>query len=721
MYSRRVIDAVLLDRARRDHWEPVYHTVGEVEAQNAKFDLLLDRESNQSNTNIYFKESVRLTECDKAEIRAWVLNEQRLCFADADYFLTRYGYLEAHEEVLRWKPRIAQQIFHTIMANCEDANIAIQLFCLKARQVGLSTATALYFLHRLLFRNNSYAVMASVRHEQSDKLKAMLDACTRKLPFWLIPSVTTKKTKDKRWANGSILSIQSGSQKVGIAQGWSPTAVHISELADLKNPEKTIDEGLLPACHPYPSLFFVQEGTGADSDSWMAKKWDYYEANWGKGGRFKTIFIPPACAADLYPLPEWVAGNPIPQFWQPMIETEKMRQTATLYVRSTDYLTAALGAKWEMTREFMWFWECGYREAVSTHTEKTFIAQMASTPKEAMQGKFDRVFTDETIEVITKEREQEYQAYAITGKTILIGGDNRPYQPPLDSIDQSAPRIPISWTGNDDNNYYWELVPLKRFDDSIDQNCYDKLLVFQPPERGVTNKMGIGIDNAAGLGKPNEDRGYLAGVLNRSGVDRDTQICAFSSVSVNSAQMARIAACVAAWYIPFIDDPRGPKFTIEQVKGPGDDCQNQLKIMGFLWHHGMIFYDRAGLPDPTKATKEGWYTSRWSRSMMLDKYINAVNDGWLKLNCPVAIREAKALIRTGSGGDAIIDHPADGHSDASFANGMAYFTAHDLENTAARYQARYKSLEQEAVELDLRWASLGVPVDAENEWANWEQ
>lgn len=719
MYSQRVISEVIRDFTIKNGWEPEYHSVGLVEQWNKKLDDLLDMDRNAAYTNIFLKDGIRLTERDRKLIGRWVRNEQFLCFADADYFLTRYGYFEAHEEVLKFTPRIAQQILHSIMAECEDANIAIQLFILKARQVGISTGVALYFLHRLLFRTNSYAVMASVRHDQSDKLKAMLDACWRKLPFWLVPPKISKKMKDTRWANGSILSIQSGSQKVGIAQGWSPTAVHISELADLQNPEKTIDEGLLPACHPYPSLFFVKEGTGGDSDSWMAKKWNYYEENWGKGGRFRTIFIPPACAKDLYPLPEWIAGNPVPSHWQPMIETERMRQKATLYVRNTDYLTAALGSQWEMTREFMWFWECGYREAVSTRTEKTFISQFASTPKEAMQGKFDRVFGEDTIEVITKGREENYQAYAITGKTILIGGDNHPYEPPLDLVDFDKPSIPISWTGRDDNQYYWELIPLKRFDDSIDQNCYDKLLVFQPPAKGVTNRVGIGIDNAAGLGKPNEDRGILSALVNRSGVDRDEQLCEFSSVSVNSAQMARIAAAVAAWYMPFIDDPRGPKFTIEQVKGPGDDCQNQLKIMGFIWHHGMIFYDRAGIPDPTKATKEGWYTSRWSRSMMLDKYINAVNDGWLKLNSPLAIRECKALVRTGSGADAIIDHPTDGHSDACFANGLAYFTAHDLENTAARYQARYRSLQEEAVELDLRWASLAVPVDAENEYDNW--
>lgn len=708
------------DRAIRDGWEAEYHTIGEVETWIDKLNSLFDVQANSVNTTFNFKDGLRLTERDKKSIRHWVRNEQLLCTSDADYFLTRYGHLEAHEEVLRFVPRISQQILHSIMATCEDEQRAIQLFCLKARQVGVSTGTALYFLHRLLFRSHSYAVMASVKQEQSKKLDAMIRACSKRLPFWLAPPKMSDRRTDSRWSNGSVLSIQSGSQRIGIAQGDAPTAVHLSELADYQNPEKTIDEGLLPACHQYPSLFMVLEGTGSSDDSWMSKKWTTELEGWGNGARFRSIFIPPACASDLYPLPDWVRVNPIPANWRPMIETERMRQTATLFVRSTDYLTTALGSQWEMTREYMWFWECGYRSAVKSNTEKTYIAQFASTPKEAMQGKFDRAFSDGTIEVMTKERKQDYQSYAITGKTILIGQDNSPYEPPLDMVDQNLPRLPVQWTGRDDNTYYWELVPLKKFDDSMDQNCYDKLLVFQPPEKGVTDKITIGIDNAHGLGMPNEDRGVLCGLLNRQGKERSRQACSFSSVSVNSAQMARIAACVAAWYTPFVDDPRGPKFCIEQVKGPGDDCQNQLKIMGFIYHHGMIFYDRAGIPDPTRASKEGFYTTRWSRSMMLDKLMEGVNGGWIEVNCPVTIREMARLVRLGLEGDSIIDHPRDGHSDACFAIGLAHFTDAHLENLAARYQARYKSLQEEAKTLDLRWASLTVPVDADIDFTGWE-
>lgn len=705
------------DRAAKDGWEAKYYSIPEVEAWNEKIEGLLDRDSNARSTGFSFRDDIRLTEWDKKEIHRFVRNQQLLCASDADYFLTRYAFFEAHEEVLRFQARIAQQILHTIMAEHEDLGIAIQLFILKARQVGISTGVALYFLHRLLFRCNSYAVMASVRHDQSDKIKAIMDACLRRLPFWLAPQRASTKVKEPKWTNGSRLSIQSGSQKVGIAQGWSPTAVHLSELSDYKNPEKTIDEGLLPACHPYPSLFFVKEGTGGGDDSWMAKKWRYYEENWGKGGRFRTIFIPPSCARDLYPLPDWIRANPIPQPWQPMLETERMRDKATLYVRHTDYLTAALGSTWEMTREYMWFWECGYREAVSSNTEKTFISMYASTPKEAMQGKFDRVFRDETIEVVTKEREQDYQAYAVTGRTILIGGDCVPYDPPLDTVDQSKARIPISWTGNDGNHYYWELIPLKPFDDSLDMSCYNKLLVFQPPAAGITKTVNIGIDNAHGLGQVNEDRGALCALAEGLGAERDIELCNFLSVDVNSAQMARIAAAVGAWYAPYIEDPRGPKYCIEQVKGPGDDCQNQLKLMGFMWHHGFIFYDKAGLPDATKATKEGFYTVKWSRSMMLDRLTEGVNGGWIKVSSPATIRELKALVRTGSAGDSIIDHPADGHSDECFALGLAHFTGHHLENIATRYQRRYESLQQMAatVELDLRWASLAVRVDQDND------
>ena len=214
---------------------------------------------------------------------------------------------------------------------------------------------------------------------------------------------------------------------------------------------------------------------------------------------------------------------------------------------------------------------------------------MACTDDEALQGKYDKVMNDEAIEVITKGREQGYTPYAITGKTILIGTDNAPYEPNPEEIDYDNWRIPIQWEAPDGNVYDWELVPLKPFDESNDENFFNKLLVFEAPRVG--EDYAIGGDCADGLGMPNEDR--FCGSVNRgsSGKGRDVQVAEFTSNNVNSPQAARILACIAALYggqemgAYTTKSAMGCKFAIEQVRKPGDECQHQLKLMGFFYHH----------------------------------------------------------------------------------------------------------------------------------------
>ena len=303
--------------------------------------------------------------------------------------------------------------------------------------------------------------MASAQVEQSKKLSIITDTLWDRLPFWLPPSKTILKAMEPKWANGSALSIQAGSQTVGIAQGSTPTCLHLSEIADYDNPIKTIEEGVFPAAHYTPSLFFTMEGTGSLASPWQKDKWDEYKANWGKGGRFRTIFIPPSCASDIYPTKDWLRGNPIPELWNPPVEVLRMKRRAELFVRSTDYLTKFLGGGWEMPLEYMWFWHLGYKEAVQSHSEKTFMAMNAVTDKDAFQSKHDPVFSDEVIDVVTKDRHKDYRAYAITGKTIIIGRENKPYEPPTHEVDYGAERIPLRWEANDGNVYTWELVPLR--------------------------------------------------------------------------------------------------------------------------------------------------------------------------------------------------------------------------------------------------------------------
>ena len=717
MYSPEVIQLTLEDYAKRNGWMPEPHSVDEIDDFDEYINSITDSAANNVTKTFWFKEGKRPTAKRLEWIRRWVVNERFMCFADAEYFATRYGRIRTSDErIVRFSHRKAQRVFHSILAEFDDLQTAIQIFVLKARQLGVSTVTALYFLHRILFRPNTYAVMASVQAQQSDKLGNMMDVTWSRLPFWLAVPKIGLKEKEPKWANGSLLSIQSGNQEVGIAQGHSPSCIHISEVGDYKTPKRTLEEGLFPACHPHASLFMVLEGTGATSSKWQQEKWNFYKQNWGNGGRFRPIFIPPACAPDLYPLPDWLRGNPIPERWAAAEETRRMKHRSELFVRSTDYLANAMGSNWTMTREYMWWWECSYKESVASHSEKTFLSQLACTDSEAFQSKFDTVFQDETIEIVSKERDKAYAAYFITGKTIIMGNEMKPFEPPADEIDYDGERIQLTWEANDGNKYEWELIPALPFDDSDDLKCFDKLLIFEPPKVGA--EYSEAIDTADGLGLPNEDRASLTVARHAAGKERDINVASFTSLRVNVPQMARIAACVAVLFGTdgngnvTSSNPLVMQFIIEQIRKTGDECQSQLIIMGFYDHHVMHFYDEKGGINPNKGTKLGWRTSKWSRPLLLTRWVDAVNLGWYKVNDPITIRQMKTFVRKEKAGQSEMGHETGQHDDNIFSQAMVWTRGHDLDNQATRLGSWYEAnLPQKGVELDNVWAVQQVTID----------
>jgi len=290
-----------------------------------------------------------------------------------------------------------------------------------------STMVALMFLHRMLFMANTQGVMASVKQEKSDLLARIIATCYDRCPWWLVPRLTVNKSGTMGWRNGSILSVQSGMQSTGIAQGWTPTCVLISELADIPNPKKTIEEGLLRATHSSRKLFQVFEGTGGGSTGWQADFWRAAKEGFPLGeSRFCPLFISWPLATDLYPEADWIKKFPIPENWVPIKETRKHVQRCELYITTNDFLSKVAGVNWRMPREQQWFWEFNYKTAVKSHTERTWAAQMPADDLEALTGKNDIIFEPEVIQIQTETRKLDYQCYAVIGKSIDDGFEPDP-------------------------------------------------------------------------------------------------------------------------------------------------------------------------------------------------------------------------------------------------------------------------------------------------------
>lgn len=692
MYSEKIILKRLDDFASREGWMPVYHTVPQVEEFKKFINSLIKIESNSKNS--YVELTKTITDRRAKEIRRWIENEQVLCALDSDYWESRYAYVCDEEgQILKFESRLSQRIYTSVLAEYDEKQLPIELLILKGRQLGITTQTALKFIHRMMFVPHTQAIMASVKSSASELIQRILDTAYNNSPWWLVP----QKMPKGAYANGSILSIQSGMQATGIAQGWTPTMAHLSELADIPNPKRTIEEGLMRAMHSSKNLFMVLEGTGGGSTGWLADTWR--SAKEGSHPRLKGIFIPWACCPEIYPKIDWLRGHPVPENFiaKRSDACRKHVARAESYIRNTPYLAHVMGKDYRMPIQQQWYWESNYLGACKNHTQKVWLAQMPCDDFESLTGKHDTVFEPEIIdeieanlyEVITdyttgvteKERRNPIMTYAITGHDV-----DEVFYPDEGAIDYDTPSLRITWHSHRNQRYEWDMIPLLPLGETTEDNTMDRLIVYEEPRRG--NYYSAGIDTADGLGKEDEDRTVISVAKNRYGDQADIQVAELASNKINSAQIVAFAACIGAWYGPSCPDSRGLKFCVEQIRGPGDTCQHQLKMMGFNNHHKPRRYDGKAIKEKA-GNKEGWYSNSWSVPMLMTRFVEAVNGGWYIPQSKWLIEELKTLERHAGAGKSKMEHRAGQHDDRVRAAAQSYFTRHDDDVLAERAQKRY--------------------------------
>lgn len=155
------------------------------------------------------------------------------------------------------------------------------------------------------------------------------------------------------------------------------------------------------------------------------------------------------------------------------------------------------------------------------------------------------------------------------------------------------------------------------------------------------------------------------------------------------AQAVPFLAAMATWYGKRARDRRGVKFSIEQIEGPGDTCQNQLKIMGFNWHHVPGRLDGKKVKDENKH-REGWYSNRTTVPILMDRFVEAVNGGWYVPQSKWLIEELRTLERhTSDAGRDKMVHAKNKHDDRVRAAAQSYLNMHTYDDLAGRAQRRY--------------------------------
>ncbi len=468
--------------------------------------------------------------------------------------------------------------------------------------------------------------------------------------------------------------------------------VHLSELADIPDPEKTIEEGLFRAAHSSKNLFMVLEGTGGGNTGWLAETWRAAKEDWPKGkSRLFPMFIPWPMCPEIYPQPDWIRKFPIENSWQPSDVTKRHVARCESYIRNTSYLARVAGYDYKMPIEQQWFWEFNYDQACKNHTQKTWASQMPADDYEALTGKHDSIFEPEVISEIedniyeirgeVKKRINPVQEYAVIGHDI-----DETFYPDPEIIDKNKQSIIVNWKSHRDQRYEWEMIPLIPFDEEVERNTMDRILIFEEPQNG--QYYSCGIDTADGLGKEDEDRTVLSIANNRFQGEADKQVAEFTSNKVNAAQVVAFAACLGALYGPCCPNNRGMRYVIEQIGRPGETCQHQLKMMGFINHHKPRRYDSKKIKHDM-GQHEGWWSSSWSVPILMTRFVEAVNGGWYIPSSKWLIEELKTLERHATSGKSKMEHRSGQHDDRVRAAAQSYFTAHDMDVLTERAKKRY--------------------------------
>jgi len=641
------------------------HSIDQVAQANAHIEAIFDEEGKQTRPYTV------------AEVR-WIRNERALCRCDFVYWATRYGFIiDWLGQLVRFNPNVAQLMALDVFAELEFMDIAILVQALKARQLGVTTLAELIVLWKTIFFPRTNSLVASSDPDKSAQMAQKMELCFENQPFWLVPEITSYHQGEliEFKKQNSAVSIQHGTQMSGMARGATPTTFHLSEVCDYRNPEGLIDAALLRAVHDSPWVFGLLESTASGRNNYWHNKWKFNIENWPlRKSRLCPMFLPWYVGTDLYPTETWIRARPIPPRHEFPEIVRKHANRAKEYVQSgqNPLITKYLGARWEMPPEQMWFWEVTRNEYASTKKLNDFYAELCADDIEAFQSSNVSVFDAELLSEFRESRRPPVGVYGIRAPQSEIPSQLQASERDVD--DRYRPiDISCKWAPMQPSHDY-QLVPLLHRG-AAQFDPLGKIILYEFPEKNET--YGLGCDTGFGLG---QDRSTLEGIRKGTLERNDAQVFEYASPYVNSFSLWPFALALGTLYsTPSNGTIRQCKQVIEMAAN-GENVQNELKKRGWRNFHQWVRYDRKRVIEAS-ATRFGWYTTPWSRRMMLDMLLDALNNGWIDINSQWFIEEM---------GELELDQEAQkikaiggGHDDRIMALGIVLFSLHALETKHA--------------------------------------
>jgi hypothetical protein len=654
MYSQKSVDKSLQLIERALGWTPQYHTVAACDQAVDHFAIKYHRHQEE-----YGEGKDHLLSYDEEE-RKWIRNERAIAQVDYLYYATRYSFIQVDNQVIHYQPQLSQQIMNAVRARIEDLGWAIMLQVLKARQVGITTDSQIVISHRTLFYPNVVALTGSCDKDKSEIMLGKYRLLYENLPYWLRPDITRDRSGSFMNFGGlnSQLIVQHGRQMTGIGRGNTPTAVHLSELAEFENPEILIDAGLLPGIHESPEILFILESTANGPHNWWYKTWGYSKGNYWEGrAKFCPTFLPWFTRPDIYPTPGWLKQHPVPVDWSPLPVTVAHADRAYKSVRANDTLRAYFPENWRMAKEQMWYWEVNREEHRAKGMLDVFQREFCSDDMEAFTASGLSVFDVDVLSDYNNSCQEPKAVYAFRAREDVIPARFHPQDSEIDrsmkTIDMGRYQmVPVKWQG-------WEQT-----------NVDGRFLLFEWPEE--FEEYGLGVDTSDGIGK---DRSVVEVIRKGSATRNDAQVGELASPYINAEDLAPMCHAIGLLYQN--GRQRQPRIAVE-IGRNGEITQLVLKKLGWSHFHNWVRYDRKKI-EPGKAVRLGWITNSWSRPLMMDKLIKALRDGTLDINSREFVREMQSLHRDWDQQDARAEYNA--FDDRIMALGIIYFSLHILDFT----------------------------------------
>lgn len=708
MFSSSRVKDKLIAISEKTSWIPEYHSLSAIESFNSHFDALADKAERDEGNRAFVQDRLGYDELK------WIDNEFRICACDYRYWSENYAYINANGQIERFKRRASQEMLLELWGERQDLGYGIEQQILKARQQGISTEVELAITHQVNFGMGVNAAVASYDSDSCERMFGMAQLAFNEMPMWMQANATSDRAGSflAFAGNSTRLTQYSGRKASGIARGDTPSVIHISEVSSFPRAKEIIENSLFQSVHPSPRIFMILESTGNGNTDWWATTWYSSRDFWSAGGaRLQPVFFPWFIAIDIFPGDTWSREHPVPPAWQPLIETRRMMDKCAAYVHNTPLMRRWYGDEWRMPPYQAYFWELSYLEYKRKGNGKGWLQEMSCDDIEALQPKKDLVFDVGEVEKQYKDR-NGYSLWAITGEQVP-----ERYHPDSLDIDYKTDRFRTTFqgtvqdiTGKHSKELIWEFVPLKQPDEKPG-SIFDadmKLIVFRWPEPGYD--YAVAVDPSGGTGGDNA----AIHVMRRSidGREPDEQVAEFASNKIPQAMLHPFILAIASLYSMEMNDV--PLVAIENVYGTGDTAQIQMLEHGYKRHYKFSRLDgKNPKADKKRSKKLGWYSFDWSRTFMLGQFVNAVHNGWLKLNSPFLLRNEMPAFQIDQTekGKIRMDHESGKHDDRIFAAAIAYIIFNDTESMSKRVEHKFVG-ETVEVAVNYGWPEgLVIPYD----------